>query len=344
MPRTSVPRCILRRASALLLSCAGLATGLSAAISTAGAQGTGDLATPPKWFPIVEDVRIAVDPAVAPSTAQATPGGAVPPEPPSEGEPLWEAGVGAFATYGPDYPASGEYSPNGLPFPFLIYRGDFLRLGEDAAAKIVPLETDRVEFSISLNAAFGADSDDNDLRTGLPDLDPLFELGPELIVRGPRFDFGPRGTGRVELALQARSVFSVDIGDFDPAYRGLVFEPEIRYRQPGLLGPTSILFASLDPIFATEELHDYFYAVDPAFALPNRPAFEAEGGYLGTTVGVGVGFQVTPRLSLFTGAEIGIYAGAANADSPLFEDEITGSAFFGFSYALYQSDARVTRR
>ncbi|MCR9257609.1 MAG: MipA/OmpV family protein [Alphaproteobacteria bacterium] len=342
MPSPTIPL-----SSGFVLSAPGLAV-LAALVafypSEGRAQGPGSLDEPPKWFPMITDLELdEMSDRTEPLVAQ-TPGSAVPFAVPREGEPLWEAGIGAFTTYGPDYPASASYSLNGLPFPFVVYRGDFFRVGEDAAAKIVPFETDRVEASLSLDAAFGADSSDNDLRAGLPDLDPLFEIGPELILRGPRFNFGPRGMGQIELALQGRAVFSVDLGEIEPEYRGLVFEPKLRYRQPGIVGEGSILFASIDPIYATEELHDYFYEVEPQFARAGRPAYQAEGGYLGTTLSAGLGMEITTRLTLFTGAEVGIYAGAANSDSPLFEDEFTAAAFLGFSYALYQSDTRVTRR
>ena len=257
--------------------------------------------------------------------------------------PLWELGVGAFGVYGPDYPASGEYSLNGLPFPYFIYRGDLLRLGEDAPARLVPVDTPRFELGVSLDAAFGADSDDNDLREGLPDLDPLAEVGPELIIRGPRFQFGDRGVGAVDLALQGRAVFSVDFSGLDVEYRGAVFEPFLRYRHPGLLGSGSLIFASLGPIFATERLHDYFYEVDPQFARADRPAFDADGGYLGTTATAGIGYELTERLRVFAGTELGFHSGAANEDSPLFEEEVTASVFLGFAYRLFESERQVLR-
>ncbi|MEM6492513.1 MAG: MipA/OmpV family protein, partial [Pseudomonadota bacterium] len=99
-------------------------------------------------------------------------------------EPLWEVGVGGFAAVGPQYPASSEYDVNGLPIPFFIYRGDFFRVDE-GSARLVPLDTDTVEIDLSLNASFGADSDDNEAREGMPDLDTLVEFGPELILKGP---------------------------------------------------------------------------------------------------------------------------------------------------------------
>lgn len=43
--------------------------------------------------------------------------------------PLWEAGIGGFAGSVPDYPAAGQNTFRALALPYLIYRGDILRVG-----------------------------------------------------------------------------------------------------------------------------------------------------------------------------------------------------------------------
>ncbi|MEL6678669.1 MAG: MipA/OmpV family protein [Pseudomonadota bacterium] len=261
----------------------------------------------------------------------------------TEEKPLWELGVGAFAVNAPDYPASGNRSTNGLPVPIVIYRGDILRVGEDDAVRVVPVEDDLFELSLSAGASFPASSEGNPIREGMPDLDFLFELGPEVIIHGPTLETENFGTGKLELALQLRAVLSADFeqGDFVP--RGYVFEPELSYTQRGLFGPRSRLSASVGPIFATEELQDYFYEVEPQFARPGRPAFDAEAGYLGTRAGLGLGYDVTDRFTLFGGVGVGVYEGAANQDSALFEEPVTTSVFLGFTYTFYKSTRTVTR-
>lgn len=254
----------------------------------------------------------------------------------AEEEPLWEFGVGAFGLYAPDYPASGESSFNGLPFPYVIYRGDFFRLDDEDGARIVPLETARFRFDISADAAFGVNSDDNDAREGLEDLDPLVQIGPQVVVEGPRF-----AGGQLEFALAARAVYSVDFDDIE--YQGAVLEPRIRYERELGTEREIGLFASVQPIWATEELQDYFYEVDAPFATPSRPAFDAGGGYLGTEVSLGLSAEITDRLQLFAGTGLGFYEGAENEDSPLFEEDVTAAAFLGFAYTLRRSERMVRR-
>lgn len=264
--------------------------------------------------------------------------------PSADTAPIWELGVGGFAWIGPDYPVSGESNLRGLPFPLIIYRGDFLRIGEDAAARIVPIDVPLYEVGISVDGAFGADSDENDARDGMPDLDPMLQVGPEVVFHGPRFDLGEFGEGYVEFALQARAVFSIDTDDLRVESRGFVGQPLLRYTQRGLLGSKLKLGAEIGPVFATEKLHDYFYDVDSAFARAGRPAFAAEGGYLGTEIGFDLGYALNDRWNLFGGVDLSLHHGAANVDSPLFEDRLGVAAFFGATYAIWRSEKRVPRR
>src|SRR4051812_7549245 len=41
-------------------------------------------------------------------------------------KPLWELGLGGGGTYTPDYPGSDQNHLWAIPFPYAIYRGEFL--------------------------------------------------------------------------------------------------------------------------------------------------------------------------------------------------------------------------
>ena len=249
-------------------------------------------------------------------------------------EPLWEAGIAGGAIYSPDYPASDEYSVNGLALPYFVYRGDVFRLGDDSIARGVLLETERLEFDVSFDASFDADSDDNDVRRGMPDLDFLGEIGPQLTV-----DLGEYQTGRWQLALPLRAVFSTDFSRLD--HRGYVFNPELSYEREGPFEGLR-MSVELGASLATEKLHDYFYQVDSRFVTPSRAAFDAEGGYMGSELTVGFSYGMTERLQFFTGVQAAYHGGAANEDSPLYGDDLTFSVGAGFVWSLYESDARVS--
>ncbi len=252
---------------------------------------------------------------------------------PEAGKPLWEIGGGAVGAYGPDYPASDEYGANGLPFPFILYRGEFLRI-DDEAARIVGVETPAYSFGISAGGAFPAKSEDNVAREGMPDLDYLAELGPELVLTGPGFA-GDRG--RTALAFQARAMLSA--GSDGIGYEGAVFETKARAALKEVLGGQ--LSGAVGVIFGTERVHDYFYEVEPAFATPTRAAYDAQAGYMGTQLKVGYSRDLGSRTLVYGGVTLGLHHGAANTSSPLFRTETNVSVSVGLIHTFFTSKRRV---
>ena len=100
--------------------------------------------------------------------------------------------------------------------------------------------------------------------------------------------------------------------------------------------------SSIGSSFATKKLHEYFYRVEPRFATATRPAYEADGGYLGSDITLGLSYGITDRVRAFVGWRVGYYGGAANEDSPLFRQKVSSSIHVGFTWSIYQSDTRAT--
>lgn len=258
-----------------------------------------------------------------------------------EEKPLWEVGAFAAGFQTPEYPAADQRQTNALGAPYFIYRGEVFRVGDGSAARAVALEKDWIELDLSLDAAFNADSDDNRARQGMPNLDYLFELGPQVKLRLLRDNFGRYGRGKLSLDIQARAAFSTDFSNI--TQRGYVFHPELNYQHQGLFGEDSSFSVSIAPIWATEKLHDYFYQVSDRFASNDRAQFDAKGGYLGTELSLGISHMITKNIRVFLFGQLNFHAGAENQDSPLFKDNTTYAAGIGFSWRLYQSKAKVWR-
>ena len=268
-------------------------------------------------------------PALAENTKEDTPG---------SGKPLWEVGVGAFAGWLPDYPAAGQNTVQTLAAPYLIYRGDILRVGDEENRGAVSgrfLKGNRYELDVTASAAFPVDSGDNKARRDMPDLDFLFGIGPQL-----RFKLINEPDHRkLNLNLQARAVFSTDFSSIDA--RGYVFNPKLNYTRYHVTGLDLKTFASAGPVFATEKLMDYFYGVSPEFVTPVRPAFDADAGYLGSNITLSVRKKFNSRFRVFLGTRLGIHSGATNRDSPLFKDDLNLGFFTVFAWSFYQSEERA---
>ena len=249
--------------------------------------------------------------------------------------PLWEAGIGAAALSFPDYRGSNERQFWLLPFPYLVYRGEYLQ-ADERRMRGVFFKTERAELDLSFNGSVPVDSDDNDARRGMPDLDGTLEIGPSLNLK--LAETAGRRT-QVELRLPVRAVLASDFSYVRQV--GWVFQPNISVDVRDPLGHAGWKLGVLaGPIFSDQRYHRYFYEVAPAFATAARPAYTPGGGYAGT--------QLIAALSkryreFWVGGFIkwDTLHGAAFDDSPLVKDRQGFAAGFSFAWVLGESKKMV---
>jgi len=251
----------------------------------------------------------------------------------ARGRPLWEVGIAGFGGYVADYPGAAQSRFRGFPVPYFIYRGEVLRAGDGGILRGRFQINDRVEFDLSFGGSLNAESDNNTLRRGLPDLDFLGEVGPQLTWRAWQED-----DRSVTVNLSVRA--AVSFGGGGVRSQGFVLNPRLTYRDRAFIGGTT-LSLGVGPIFATERLMDYFYEVRPQYALPGRPAYNAASGYLGTEVALGVSRVLSPQVRLFMGAQLGVFSGATNRGSALLARERNWNFAFGLAWAIWESDRRA---
>jgi outer membrane scaffolding protein for murein synthesis (MipA/OmpV family) len=249
--------------------------------------------------------------------------------------PVFEAGIAGGGGYVPDYPAADQNHLRGLATPYFIYRGEILRADEQGLRGRV-LRGPRVGLDVSFSGSFPSSSKDNRARSGMPDLDYLGEVGPALRLTLWRDPAHPR---RVNLELPVRAIFSSDLSSIHT--RGFSFSPELAFEDGNIGFPRARLRIGVGPIFATAKLHRYFYDVEPQFARPDRPAYRADGGYVGTRLQFSYRVPISSRISLIAGGRVENFAGAANEDSPLHRRDWNGTVALGFRWSFYQSETTV---
>ncbi len=255
-----------------------------------------------------------------------------------ERKPRWEVGVGGGYLDGFDYPASEDPNRAGIALPYFIYRSPVFRVG-DGGVGAVALERARVRLDLSLGGSLSASSEGNSARDSMPDLDFLFEFGPKLDVQLYERDSPRFGRTLIGWSAKVRAVVATDLKGFDSA--GFVFASGFRLTQRDIFGSPVDLLANLEATVATEKLHDYFYEVADRFETPDRPAYDAQGGYLGTRLFLALAYRPIDNVRLFAGVGVGQYAGAANEDSPLFETRTNTGIAFGFAWRLFESKDSV---
>jgi outer membrane scaffolding protein for murein synthesis (MipA/OmpV family) len=298
---------------------------------TPSAQAASPAAVAPYdagWQTVAAPTLTPVTSYSAPAPVQAGSGGSA--QPPAL--PLWEVGFVLGTSYMPDYPAANQSSIHYLPIPVLIYRGEIFRAGDKGLVRGRLLHTRDVELDVSVNGGFPSNSDDNDARSGMPDLDWLGEVGPRLqwtVARAAR-------NAKVDLEIPVRAVFSTDFHS-DISYRGLVLVPEIAYQNAGFLDSGVGIKLGLSSTFASEDLQDYFYQVSAPYATASRAAYDAEAGYMGSKLQLSMHTALTPWVGLMGMGQVNFHQGAANENSPLFKDDTTFAVGLALSVTLAKS-------
>ena len=253
-------------------------------------------------------------------------------------EPLWEWFLAGFGRYGSVYPGSAEEEFNVIPLPFPKYRGKFLRVGEETDNPLRGriFRRDRIKLDLDFDINFGADSEDLPVREGMPDLDFLLEVGPELSLQ---FAGQKDSKWRAFLNLPVRAAISWS--GIDPSYRGVVFAPEIRLRHRYTENRKDEISFRVTPTFASRDYMKFFYGVSPEFETQERMAFEAKAGYLGTELGISARKELASRYELVGGVQFGLLSGARNRNSPLFEQDTSAAVFIAFLWKFWESERRV---
>lgn len=246
--------------------------------------------------------------------------------------PLWEVGLAGGAITTPAYPGSIDRTSRTLALPFLIYRGDMLRLDRSGLeARLV--HTPDIEFDVGLAASLPSNSSDVAARQGMPDLHTLLELGPRL--KWTLLRPGPQS--QLHLVLPLRSVLEVNGGLHA---RGLSFEPELLFEtRDRAQGWRS--WASAGLVLGDQRLNDYFYGVRPEYAMPLRVAYEAHAGLIATRLALGASTQLGKDIRASGFVRLDNYATAANRASPLHLQNSGTSLGVALTWTLARSQARA---
>ncbi len=248
-------------------------------------------------------------------------------------KPLWEAGAGAAVLDFPDYRGANERHTLVLPFPYLVYRGDFLKADKDSVRGQF-YKDDRFDLHLSVNGSIPVESEDNSARRGMPDLDPTLEIGPNLTVNLKRTD-----TMHLNLRFPVRAVIATDLSHVHD--EGWVFQPQINVDYYDLFpGPGWNLGFAAGPLFGNRRYHNYFYGVAPQFATADRPAYEAPAGYAGLQAIAALSKRYE---SFWVGGFVraDTLSGAVFDSSPLVKDKQNYSVGFAVAWIFSRSSKMV---
>lgn len=298
----------------------------------AAASGDGASTAPParRRAPPVEEASARPVP-----TFSATPSAGASPGADRQGQPLWEIGVIGGVGVSPDWPAASETSTRTIALPLIRYRGDVLRADEKGLLRARLVHRRDVELDVAVDGSLPAESDSDGRRAGMPDIDWLGEIGPRLqwtVARAAH-------SARIDLEIPLRAVFSTDFHSH-LTHEGWILDPELSWRHANFLNSGTAVSLGLGPIFGDEGLNEVFYEVAPAYRTPSRPAYDADAGYMGSKAVLSAAHPLTDWVSVLGRLRADYHGGAANEDSPLFQDDMTYGATLALSITFAKSKRR----
>lgn len=247
--------------------------------------------------------------------------------------PLWEAGLFGLGVSQPAYPGSDERVSRLLGLPYMIYRGEYLRVDRGTVG-VRAIHTDRTELDVGFAASLGSKAEDVEARRGMDDLGTLLEFGPRLNIN--LGDISKKhGGSRLQFPL--RGVF--DAND-NFRFRGYAFEPQWVTDMNAPKG--WLVSTSLGALLGDQKLADTFYRVSPAEANSLRPSYEAKSGLIALRASLFVSHLVSQDVRFFSFVRLDSVNGAANYNSPLVRRDNGWAVGVGIAWRLARSDAMAS--
>jgi outer membrane scaffolding protein for murein synthesis (MipA/OmpV family) len=250
-------------------------------------------------------------------------------------KPLWELGIGVSGLRLPDYRGSDQSHRYLLPFPYIVYRGTWLKSDREGTRALL-FNSPAAKLDLSFGATAPTKSSDNSARDGMPSLPGNAEVGPSLNLTLAQSD---KKGWKLDLRMPLRTAVTLQRS---PRYVGFTFSPNLNLDLIGADGGWNIGLLT-GPLFADRKFHEQYYGVDAAYATANRPAYDAKGGY--------AGWQTLASTSRrFGNTWVGGFAryeslhGAVYEDSPLVRRNSALTVGFAVSWILTTSSATVESR
>jgi outer membrane scaffolding protein for murein synthesis (MipA/OmpV family) len=240
-----------------------------------------------------------------------------------------ELGLGYGYGIVADYPASDEYSSKSLVLPLIIYRGDVLKSDQEDGTRAELFKSRELEVHLSFGARFNSDSDGNNARSGMPNLNYLLETGPSLhykLWRAPK-------VGSLTLQIPLRLTFETDFKATN--FLGFVFEPELKFQKMNFLIDNLTSTSSVSVELFSERVANYYYQVEKIYANPEREVYDAESGLSTFSVGQSFLYEYN-RFNYILGVSHSYYGKSENKKSPLFRSDSNTSVFAAITWFFYQ--------
>jgi len=245
-----------------------------------------------------------------------------------------EIGIGAFAMQLPQYLGSDQNDSYLVPLPYVYYLDENIKVDKNQFSGKLFQDND---FYIDLSASGGikVNSEDNNARADMPDLDWVFELGPSIKYY---FTGSPQQTSFFYAEFFTRKATATDFRSITNA--GWRYGPSATYQKDFSLayidqGKGEFEFTTrLNVNFSDARYLNYYYGVPNEYSQQNREKYNSRGGYAGSDISFGLTYKVN---SWWFASFARYYnlSGAEYHDSPLVKRNSHWSLGIGATWIFY---------
>lgn len=243
----------------------------------------------------------------------------------------WQLGIGIGGLSIPHYRGSNQRQDYAAPIPYVRYEGKRLHVDREGG-RFYLYRGNRWWLDLSASVGFPVDSHDDRARQGMPDLHPVFELGPRAQIQ--LYTNSDRDL-QLRLAVPLRLAIATDIRHSQSL--GLVLSPYLQLRYDRLWS----LAISAGPLFASKTYHAYYYQVDPQYATSTRPAYTTYAGYSGSRISISASRRFHRRYWLGLFLRYDTLSGAVFADSPLVKQNYSFTAGLAIAWIFSQHQGQT---
>jgi len=245
-----------------------------------------------------------------------------------------ELGVGAFATQLPQYLGSDQSDSYLVPLPYIYYLDDNIKIDRNQFNGKL-FQNKQLYLDLSASGGIKVNSEDNNARTDMPDLDWVFELGPSVKYY---FSGSPQQNSFFYAEFFTRKATATDFHSITNA--GWRYGPSSTYQKAFSLadidqGKGQFEFTTRINInFSDDRYLNYYYGVPNQHSQLNRTAYNSNGGYAGSDIS----FGLTYRVDSWWFASFARYynlSGAVFNESPLIKQNSNWSIGIGASWIFY---------
>jgi len=241
----------------------------------------------------------------------------------------WELGAGMGVFDVPLYPGSAQSKQYLLPLPYAKLESKHLEIDDGVRAFF--FRSDKVRLDLSADLGVPVRSKNSVARSGMPNLDTVLQVGPSLeITLAGEY----KGKNELRLEFPIRVAVATDLKTRSNV--GWLMESVLTYERKRQQRKAEAIKISFGLRYATEEYHQYYYDVTPAFITPERTVFTAEGGYSGFFTDAVYGWREA-NIIYWALLRYQNLNGAVYENSPLVEDKSYFFTGVGITWVFVQS-------